>query len=264
MNRQQRGFSLVEVLVGLAIGIVLVLGLTTFFGSMRQTSIRAQQLSQVQNQQRMAMYFLHNAIANAGYHTGIDSSTPPQPADPTVVFPARTTGTAPLFPSAGQSLVGTGDGSSNDSISVRFIASSTVAQQGCTAALTAGNRYINTFSVSGGFLQCVELNETTGVSTTNNLISGLVSMKIWYGVDTNGNGSVTNYYRATAAGGTTSVTSGSFWPVAIFDNPANGFYGVQGVKTTQVTLEFTNPLATDPGQPATITLTETIPYMANI
>jgi type IV pilus assembly protein PilW len=230
---------------------------------MRQTSIRAQQLSQVQNQQRMAMYFLHNAIVNAGYQTGVDASTPPQPADPAVVFPARTTGTAPLFPAAGQTLVGTGNGSGSDSISVRFVASSTVAQQGCTAALTAGNRYINTFSVSGGFLQCVELNETTGVSTTNNLISGLVSMTIWYGVDSNGNGSVTNYFTATASAGT-SVTSGGFWPVAIFDNPANGFYGVQGVKTARVTLVFTNPLATDPGQPATVSLTETIPYMANI
>ena len=255
----QRGFSLIEVLVGLAIGIVLILGITTFFGSMRQTSIWAQQLSQIQNQQRMAMYFLHTAVSNTGYYSGVGSSTPPKAIDPAIVFPASATEVIPYFASAGQSLVGSGTGGTVDTISVRFIASASSSLQGCSASLTVGNRYIDTFSVSGDFLQCVETNETTGVtSAAVNLIAGLSGMTILYGVDATGNDSVTTSPYLSA----TDVTTGGYWPVATFDNPASG--SVSGVKTVQVTWIFTNPLATDSGQLPTVQLTETIPYMANI
>lgn len=260
--KYQKGFSLVEVMIGLTIGIVLLLGLTMLFGSMRQTSIRTQQLSQIQNQQKMAVYFLRNAVANAGYYTGIDNSTPPQPVDPSTVFPARVSSSNPTFASVGQTLYGTGTGVGTDTISVRFLANSAIPQQGCTAALTSGHRYIDTFSVSGGVLQCVEVDESTGTSTTNNLVSGIASMSVSYGVDENGNGSVTAYHTAT------EVTNGSFWPVAIFNNPANGFYGVQGVKTVEVTFTFTNTLATDvvsqASNPGFLRLVATFPYMANI
>jgi type IV pilus assembly protein PilW len=62
-------------------------------------------------------------------------------------------------------------------------------------------------------------------------------MNVLYGVDVTGDGSVDEYL------------------------PANSVAAWTTVKTVNTTLIFTNPLNGQPGQPATVSLTQTIPYM---
>jgi type IV pilus assembly protein PilW len=227
--RTQRGFGLIEMMVALTIGMVLLLGLGTVFDSMRQTYLSRQSMSQVQSNQRMAMLFVSTSIRNAGFY--------PNPV-------ARTAATQ--FPAsgsfaAGQSVGGAGAGAGSDTFSARFTASGGDAIQGCSAQLNANDVYTDVFSISGGYLTCTETDNTAGSPPVAvNLISGLAGMNVLYGVDTTGGGSVTEYLTAT------QVTPGT------------------SIKTVGVTLLFTNPLAGQPGQPATVSLTQTMPYMIGL
>ncbi|MDR3393179.1 MAG: PilW family protein [Sulfuriferula sp.] len=219
--KAQHGVSLVELMVAVTIGLFLVLGLGTMFYSMRQTFIARQALSALQDSERMAMTFLAAGIQGAGYYPN-----------------ALTMNTATQFPAsgsfaAGQSVSGTTGGAANtDTLSVRFVTPLTGVSntQGCSASLLANTSYTDVYSVTGGNLVCTENG------TAIPLVAGVSGMSVLYGVDTTGNGSVTEYQLAN------TVT----WPQ---------------VKTVSITLLFNNPLSGQSGQPQTVSFTRVVPYM---
>ena len=215
---RQKGFNLVEVMIALTIGLVLMVGLLTMFSSLRQTSKDTEQMSYLQNNERMAMYFLRTAITSAGYDPNPPNAAGATNFGATVILTG--TAVAPVTTGAGQ-----------QTMSVSFIADNTVRTnfQGCTGAtLTAGDVYTDTFQFVTlnpaspiGYLQCQEQDITAGAAATIvNLIGNITGLNFQYGVDTTGSGSVNQYLTAN------DVTS---WP---------------SVKTVNVTLYFTNP--TDP------------------
>lgn len=230
--RTQRGFGLVELMVATTIGLLLLLGIGEVFFSMRQTYLMRQNLSTIQNNERMAMMFMDASIRNAGFY--------PNPLTTTALtqFPAN----GPF--AMAQSLTGTtGGGTVPDSVSVRFTADTANSNtiQGCSAQLNPGHVYTDSFTVTGGNLICTETDNTAGSpAVTVPLVSGLAGMTILYGTDTTNSGSATQYLTAF------QVSSSNYW--------AN-------VMTVYVTLQFTNPLVGQPGQAATISLTQTSPYM---
>jgi type IV pilus assembly protein PilW len=230
----QRGVGIVELMVAITIGMFLVLGLGTMFYSMRQTFTARQGLSALQDSERMAMTFLGASIQGAGFYPNV-----------------LTTNTATQFPAvtgsffAGQSIFGTTGATANtDTLSVRFVTplTGTTNVQGCSAALVASTAttpaaYTDVFSVAGGNLVCTETVTTTASTTTTiPLVAGVAGMTVLYGVDTTGNGSVTQYLTASA------VT----W---------------SQVKTVNITMLFNNPLSGQAGQPATVSVTRVVPYM---
>ena len=242
--KTQRGVSLVELMVSIAIGMLLLLGLGTIFFSVNQTSQLRHGLSDLQNNERMAMIFLRTSIHNAGYY--------PNPISSTAATQFPTDGSS--F-AAGQTLFGTGSGVGGaDTLSVRFAAASGVtSSQGCSATLNPGDLYRDDFSVSvpGGNLICTETDKTTGTAPVSvTLITGLSGMNVQYGVDPACTGSVTEYLTA-------NLIASSVW-TGVCTPPL----GSQ-VKTVNVTLTFNNPLAGQAGQSThqTINITETIPYM---
>lgn len=233
--KTQRGLSLVELMVSITIGLLLLLGLGTIFVSMKQTSTLRQGLSALQNNERMAMMFLETSIHTAGY------------------YPNPVSGVAPANP-----LSGTGTGVGTDTLSVRFVAENAAgmtSSQGCSATLNPGDSYTDTFSVptagaNAGNLTCLENDggPTAVAPTQVTLITGLSGMNVLYGVDPTCTGSVTEYLTAA------QVTA-SEW-VGVCPSP----YGAQ-LKTVNITLTFTNPLAGQSGQPATISIAKTTLYM---
>ncbi len=241
--RKQRGISLVEIMVAITLGLLLMLGLGTVFVSVSQTSKLRQNMSGVQDNERTAIAFLNNSIRSAGYF--------PNPT-PSLVFVTS----AAEFPASGlwlpgQSILGTGAGTAGtDTLSVRFIASTSgTASQGCSASLTAGDLYTDVFSVAGGYLTCTETDNTAGSTTTVNLVPNLAGMNISYGIDPACTGSVSEYLPAStfpAAAWAGSCTQG------------------EQLKTVSIALQFNNPLAGQPSQPATVTINQTIPYMIGL
>ncbi len=98
----QRGLTLVELMVAMAIALFLLGGLLTIVQNTRKTFGAQMQLAQLQDNQRLAMTLLGDVIQTAGYFP-----------DPTV---NTLGGTLPVvasayplgpFPTAGQSITGT-------------------------------------------------------------------------------------------------------------------------------------------------------------
>jgi type IV pilus assembly protein PilW len=229
MKRLQTGFGLIEMMIALVIGLVLLLGISAILISMTRTSDLRQRMAEIQHGQRMAMTLIGNGLRYAGAFPYSAANTP------ATVFPAA----APF--GVAQAVTGSDGTANNDTVSLRFVAStSATASQGCSANLVPGNNYTNVFSIVGGFLQCDETNTTTGATSTVKLIAGLSGMNILYGVDSTGGGFVTQYLSAS------EVTT----PLNLWGN----------VKTVKVNLIFINPLAAEPSQPATVSITQTIPH----
>jgi len=230
--RPQRGLGLVELMLGLAIGLFIAIGVVQQFISLRTTERSVQALSQMQDQQRMAMYFLRSAISSAGaYAVGLDASLPPP------------------FPKAGpfadgQTWFGSGSSTGNSTLNVRFSAAGTDTSRGCADALQPGRVYSDRFQIlrdaaGTSYLACEE-SDSTGASATRYLVAHVSAMRVRYGVDVDGTGSVSQYLYGD------DVTAQGLWP---------------NVKTAQVSLEFDN-LLNGPGQAPTLRLHETIAFMA--
>src|SRR5579872_3767707 len=124
--RDERGFTVVELMVALLIGLFLLGGLLTLVQDNRRTFASQNQLSQLQDTERVAMTMITDVIQTAGY------------------FPDPTSNTATLaLPSAGgmaagQALSGVNNASaSGDTITVRY-------------ATTTGDGILNCIGQSNG------------------------------------------------------------------------------------------------------------------
>jgi type IV pilus assembly protein PilW len=228
----QRGFTLVELMIAITIGLFLVGGLVTLVQAMRRANLSQSGLSQLQENERMAMTLMTDVIQSTGYFT--------LPLVNTAASSFPVTG---AFTAAGQAIVGTGShgaAAPGNTITVRYMTSGTDNVINCTGNTSSvgAASFINTFSIdASGNLQC-QLIVNGGAPTTVPLISGLQNMQIYYGVQTNtsvSNNSVDAYLDATA------VTNWS------------------AVKSVKVTLTFVNPLNT----PATVSFTRIITVMSN-
>jgi type IV pilus assembly protein PilW len=229
LARPSRGFTLVELMVALTIGLLVTVGILTLLGAMRRTSTSQTGLSTLQENERIAMSMVTDMVQTAGYYPN------PVANSPTTFFTAVTT---PTTLASGQFIAGAD--ATSDTLYVRYGTSGIDYVIDC-----AGNTYsagsqltlTSTLSVVNGYLQCVLYNGTT--TTTIQLVSGIQSMQILYGVQSNPgstNNSVDAYLTATA------VNSGAYWGKVL---------------TVKVTLYFVNPLY---GQPGQSTIPQYIPF----
>jgi type IV pilus assembly protein PilW len=247
-NRKQRGFTLVELMIAVVIALFLIGGLLTLVQAMKATSLNQNGLSQLQDNERMAMSLMTDVIQSTGYFP-----LPPLTNTAAASFPV----VAP-FTSAGQAIYGTGAYTNvtpgGTTISVRYQTNGTGAANpdnviNCAGATSvAAASFVNTFSVDAtGTLVCA-LSVNGAAATTVPLIPGVQSMQIYYGVQTNtglGTNSIDAYLDAATV--TAGVAGVSYWPQ---------------VKSVKITLTFLNPLFGQPGQPnQTVTFTRTVDVM---
>ncbi|MGO9038370.1 MAG: PilW family protein [Steroidobacteraceae bacterium] len=232
----ERGMTLVELMVAIMIGLFLTGGLLTLVQAMKRTTVNQSGLSQLQDNERMAMTLITDVIKSTGYYSN--------PLLNTAVssFPVVNYNANANFTYAGQALVGTGAyAAGTNVVTSRYAttgADNIINCTGNTSAVAA--TFVNTFSLDGnGNLQCT-LIVNGGQPTTVPLISGIQKMQIYYGVQTNGaagTNSVDTYMDAA------SVTAAGYW---------------NSVKSVQVTLWFVNPMFGQPGQ--TNANLQTIPF----
>jgi len=237
-RQTQAGLGLIELLVVIVISLLMLAGLfATVYGT-RQSFVAQNQLAQLQDNERLAMTVLTNIIQTAGYFSNPTTSTLG------AALPIATVNGG-NFAAAGQSVYGI----SGDQIWVRYVAGTSDGVMDCSGQTnaTAGPQTdVNTFYVAsvGGVSQLVCQVTENGTTTTQPLVSGVTSMTILYGVDTNGDGSVDQYIPA-------STMAAANW---------------KSVISVQVTLTFANPVtgATGVTGPATFQLTRTIDLMSQI
>jgi type IV pilus assembly protein PilW len=254
-RRTERGFSLVELMVAITIGLFITLGLSQIFLSMYSTSQSQNTLSAFQDNQRLAVVMVVNTVQAAGYYPSPSSQTAASalsyvgPNTFSYSTPVADTGDNSTFV-AGVGITGAGDGgvTTADSIDIAYETSGSDNIYNCQGGTaSAATIFVNSISVnSSNQLVCV-VNSIAGVSkpvpSTNALVlaTGVTSMTILYGVDVAGLGTTGSYLTAKA------VQAAGLWT---------------SVRTVQITLNFTPPtLISGAKAPTPVAWTQTINLM---
>jgi type IV pilus assembly protein PilW len=256
IRAQQRGLSLISLLVALTIGVFLLAGLFDLWLQTRNTFQAQGNLAQVQDNERMALTVMANTIQSAGYYPLWEnystSSTVPPPTP--LLNTANAFPTTATFTTAGQYISGstltaaTGVYAAGDQIVVRYMTDngSNGKQLDCLGQSHTNLTIVtNTYSVSPSpnqYLQCeVDVETTAGAVTTGTpqpVIAGVTELTALYGIDPTNTGSATEYLNATGVGG------GAYWP---------------SVRSIMIQLQFNNPLYGQAGQTKkTFTVTRVI------
>lgn len=217
--KEQAGFTLLEIMIAMAIGIFMIGAILTIEQGNRTVFVNQNNLSQVQDSERMAMTMITDVIQSAGYFPSpnINVAGLEFPADATFNISQTITGTYNASPPG-------------DTITVRYATSNGDGILNCSGSQNASGSdalYINTFSVVNGQLIC-SLSVNGAASTPYTLVGDnqkvvVNKLSIVYGVNTAG--SVTNnvdeYLTAQ------QVTTAAVW---------------NKVVSVVVTLKFNNPL----------------------
>jgi len=229
---KQFGMGLIELLIAMTIGLIIIGGMLSVLYSTRSTSLAQSGLSQLQDDERLALTMLTNTLQGAGYFPNPLTSTL------TTELPANST-----FLNAGQSVAGsTGAAAPGDTLIVRYEAGTADGTLDCNGrGNTSGANLVlvNTFSVDANNNLICSVNGAAAQA----LAASVQNFQVFYGVDTNGDGSADRYIAATA------MTTANW----------------NNVMSVRLTLTFQNPLAGQPGQAATLTpITQVIALLSRV
>ncbi len=188
--RQVRGFTLVELMIAIAIALFLIGGILTLVQSTRNAFATQTTLAQFQDNQRLTMTFMAEVIESAGYFPNPNLNTVGAVLPPAAPFTV-----------AGQGILG----SVGDTITVRFGAGLNDNVFGCNGAqnLTVNpyDVFISTFSVDPVNQQLVcTLTNGAGPQPPVILVNQVTNLQAVYGVKRSpaDTGSCTDTYLSTA------------------------------------------------------------------
>jgi type IV pilus assembly protein PilW len=236
-RHNQRGLSLISLMIALLIGTFLLAGLFAVWFQTRTTFKTQNQMAQVQDNQRMALIILANAVQTAGYYPAAANytTTPPAPLyQASTVFP----GTSP-FTVTGQAIYGTHSttNATNDMLELRFMTDMSNTTNDNTLdclgqADTAQTLVVETFQLdASNNLTCIVT--VNGQASKGTIVPNVKGLEVYYGVSTTEDNSVTEYLTAD------QVTADSMWAYVqsvnlqlTFANPLYGQSGVPGQTST--------------------------------
>jgi len=231
---RQAGFTIVEMMVALAISFIVILGFAVTFVNIKSTFVGQDKVSQLQDNERLAMSILTSAAQEAGYFpfpTTLDASQIVASSDPT--YGSMTAGqlvygtSYSASPAAPESLSLAFAASANDGLITcqgHTIVASDISGAPSPANNSVGVRHIFYVDTANKTLNCIAMvNGNTGSAygggTTQPLVTNVASMSVLYGV-------------IGSSGLTTSV-------VGYY--PASGVTNWSNVKSVRITLNFVNP-----------------------
>jgi type IV pilus assembly protein PilW len=231
MRSRQRGFTLVELMVTVLIGLFLLGGLLSLVGGMKRSQGTQNDLATLQDNERLAMTLLTNVIESAGYYPDPSSNT----AD------AELPAIAGTFAMSGQTIFGAAATApaTGDTVSARYASAGGDGVLDCTGNGTAAGPTIINFRVapSTSNPSISDLVCTINGGPDLHLVTGIKSMQIYYGVQTN-----------------LSLNNASVDSYLTYDKVPNW----SNVISVKITLSFTNPSYGKPGQ--TSASAATIPF----
>jgi type IV pilus assembly protein PilW len=238
-----RGFTLIELMIAITVGIFLVGGLLMMVQSTRSTFGAQTQLAQLQDNERLVLTFMTEVIEAAGYFPDPETNTN------TLVMPVL----AP-FLTAGQAVYGTYNAATPDDVWIRYGAKINDDVFNCRGTKNLGvapfDTFVNRFSVNTAnptnpVLTCTFSSSITppgGVPVP--LVNGVRDLKILYGIKRNPvdtRSCADTYLRADLMSAadwsnvcTVKVTVSFINPLYNPNNPANAQTNPQTIAITRV------------------------------
>jgi type IV pilus assembly protein PilW len=241
-NGAQRGYTLVELMVAITIAVFLLAGLFNILQQTRNTSNQTTGLSQLQDDERVAMSLLTNVIEHAGYAPEANASGQTlMIADGTYAY-------------AGQAFIGSLNAPYGEKVIVRSVLGATDGSLDCLGkanATGADQVYKATLSVgldSSDNSVKLYCSSNNGV-TAEPLVGNIVSITFQYAVNST---SATSTTVATGVGPNTESSN-----VTGYGCPADTYIPTASMSAAdwtnvcavKVALIFTNPLYQPAGQP---------------
>lgn len=189
----QRGFSLIELMVAILMGLFLLTGLLGIVVSLSSSFKTQDNLTQTQDAQRFMLTVFNNTIHNGGYFVNprsdtVKSALPPLPDADGIAF------------ESGQFVTGI-SGAASDTLAVRYQTAVGDTMLNCLGDtnVSGGNKvWTNIFSVdeTKHQLRCA-VREGATLSDPVVLADNVSSIKILYGVDSDDTGGADTYMTAT-------------------------------------------------------------------
>lgn len=213
----QRGFSLVELLISMVIGLLVLAGVVQIMVSNGAAFRTQEAIAQVQETGRYLSYVVNPYVRNAGYVPDALNAL-----EPDLLFPAGLTAisgseaSAPAVPSGISSVDGT------DTLTVRYFGqvdpvtgaidnamNNCMSQQvdatqiaESTFYISVGDDGVNNLSCRGRVLNAVG---TATSNSTQPLLAGVQDLQILYGIDTGVDRQVDQFVTADAVADWTTV-----------------------------------------------------------
>ena len=190
----QRGISIVEIMVGLAVGLVLLAGIASLVVGSRQTSRVERNLLEMQAIGRVAVELVSREVRKAGYRSNRERALRD-------IFPAA----AAPFTSAAAVVAGLTAG---NGVFVRYQGSGDNWTTDCLGnAIADGQELWQTLWLEGGELRCRARNMSTSTDATLALIPQLEALSVTFGTDDDGDGFTDTYRDSTAVADWSRVSS---------------------------------------------------------
>ncbi|MBF0369105.1 MAG: PilW family protein [Magnetococcales bacterium] len=167
------GFTLVELMVAMTLGLVLLTGIIRILQSNQDTYQLQEGVGEIQENGRFVLDFLAQDMRMTGF-----------PRESTIV-------TAPIIGIDGGN-------AANDSVTIQYESATNCFGDATNGTLTQ-NQYLVQNNANGvPELQCIgSIAGAPGATATYTLVAGVESLQILYGEDTNGNGEINLYRIAT-------------------------------------------------------------------
>jgi type IV pilus assembly protein PilW len=191
------GFTLVELMVSIAIALFMVAAVLSIYLTMKSTFVSQDDLAELQDSERLVLTMFSKTVQSAGYFVLPLANTEASALPAATV--TRADGSSASF-TVGQSIVGSGDGSGtgadSDTVAVRYQTASGDGLMNCQgAANTSGSAtvWVNAFAVNASN----ELTCTVGTGAAVPLVGNVGKLSVLYGVDTDGDGNMDSYLPAS-------------------------------------------------------------------
>lgn len=194
LPRRQAGISVVEIMIGLVLGLVIVAGMSSMVLGGRQSSRVERSLMDMQSIGRTAVQVISAELRKAGYR----NDRGPSVAD---LFPAA----AAPFTTAGAVVSGL---ATNDGLLLRYQGSGDAWTADCLGNAIGANQMVwQTLWLQNGALNCRTRNLTLNTDQTLALIPQVEAVSITYGIDTDADGFPDDYRLAGAVANWSQVAS---------------------------------------------------------
>jgi type IV pilus assembly protein PilW len=183
--RQQRGFTLVEIMIAITIGLLMMAGILQISAASKESGRLQRNMSFVQENIRITTEILGRDIRQAGYYEDDNPSDPITGLAPFVDLSDPTDDTS-------ADITSDGGGSDNDQITVTYESDTDCLGQD---TFNVGEEADNHFAVNHYFIQSERLMcRGNGADASQPLVEGVESMQILYGENTDGDPRSANRY----------------------------------------------------------------------